>query len=175
MIDGVGVYKLCSSEYKCLISKSNENAMTWHRRLGHINYVDLCKMRDGVVSGMQFENDEITVNIFEVCSAGKQTRLPFKASNNKRALNVLDLIHADLCGPMETPSIGGAKYYQILIDDHTQKVFVQFLKLKLYRKSLISKILLRSNLSEKLRSFVLIMVENIVQTVFQSSIVLWEG
>lgn len=43
---------------------------------------------------------------------------------------MLDLIHSDLCGPMENTSIGGAKYFLIFINDISRKVFVYFLRSK---------------------------------------------
>lgn len=130
-----GVYKLNTKNSKCLYSpaKSFENneAMLWHRRLGHLNYKDLCKMRDGVVSGMKFANtNEITLKNCEVCCQGKQTRFPFSASSNQRAENLIELIHSDLCGPMQNVSIGGAKYFLTFLDDHSRKVFVYFIKSK---------------------------------------------
>lgn len=42
----------------------------------------------------------------------------------------LQLIHTDLCGPMESSSLGGAKYYVTFIDDYSRKVYVYFMKNK---------------------------------------------
>lgn len=53
----------------------------------------------------------------EVCHKGKQARLPFTK-------------FTDLCGPMETRSIGGAKYFLLFIDDCTRKFFVYSLQAK---------------------------------------------
>ncbi|GBP60658.1 Retrovirus-related Pol polyprotein from transposon TNT 1-94 [Eumeta japonica] len=39
--------------------------------------------------------------VCELCQKGKQSRLPFP-SEGSRALNPLELIHSDVCGPMET-------------------------------------------------------------------------
>lgn len=60
---------------------------------------------------------------------GKQSRLPFKASKT-RSNNILDVIHADLCGGMEVMSIGGARYFLTFIDDFSRKTFIYFLKSK---------------------------------------------
>ncbi|GBP89221.1 Retrovirus-related Pol polyprotein from transposon TNT 1-94 [Eumeta japonica] len=38
--------------------------------------------------------------VCELCQKGKQSRLPFP-SEGSRALNPLELIHSDVCGPME--------------------------------------------------------------------------
>lgn len=57
------------------------------------------------------------------------SKLPF-GSNGTRATKILELIHSDLAGPMENPSIGKAKYLLTFIDDFSHKTFVYFLKTK---------------------------------------------
>ncbi|KMQ90788.1 cysteine-rich rlk receptor-like protein kinase 8 protein [Lasius niger] len=106
-----GVYRFRVDDAKCLLTTSGngDNAMTWHRCLGHINYNDLCKMRNGLVDGIKFTNADEDIKQCEACMKAKQTRLPFQPSD-KRAGNTLDIIHSDLCGPMETPSIGKARF-----------------------------------------------------------------
>lgn len=42
---------------------------------------------------------------------------------------VLNLIHSDLYGPMETTSIGGARDF-LIFDDYSREIFVYFLKKK---------------------------------------------
>lgn len=122
-----GVYKLHTNSEQCLISKSVDTAVTWHRRFGHLNYQSLNRLK-GVVSGMNF-NDEKNRISCETCAMGKQSRQPF-ATSASQAKNLIALIHSDLCGPMETQSIGGAKYILTFIDEYSKKVFVYFLKHK---------------------------------------------
>ncbi|GBP25731.1 Retrovirus-related Pol polyprotein from transposon TNT 1-94 [Eumeta japonica] len=60
--------------------------------------------------------------VCELCQKGKQSRLPFP-SEGSRALNPLELIHSDVCGPMEVKSLGGArsilkfKEYKALVEN----------------------------------------------------------
>lgn len=125
-----GVYKLKGIQTNCFMSKQTKNtAMLWHRRLGHTNFQTLKKMRDGAVTGIEFDDDDREIKQCEICPKGKQTRIPFKPSSTKTT-QLLELIHSDLCGPMETQSIGHAKYLLTFIDDHSKKVFVYFLKSK---------------------------------------------
>ena len=65
----------------------------------------------------------------DVCVQGKQSRKPFKYSG-KRARAPLELIHSDICGPMLTESLSGAKFFITFIDDYSRKRFVYFLKHK---------------------------------------------
>lgn len=75
----------------------------WHRRFAHLNYKDLNLMNDGAVQGFEHKRKLENNQICEVCCEGKQARLPFKHKGN-RATEVLDIVHGDLCGPMETAS-----------------------------------------------------------------------
>lgn len=125
-----GVYKLKTNVENCMLSNEKCNtAVMWHRRLGHINYQNLCKMRDGAVRGIEFDGDESQVKYCDVCAMGKQSRLPFKKSKSE-SKQLLELIHSDIVGPMETLSIGKARYLLTFIDDHSRKVFCYFLKHK---------------------------------------------
>lgn len=63
------------------------------------------------------------------CLKGKQSRFSF-SKNGSKALKILEIIHSDLCGPMEQASFGGARYFITFIDDFTRKVFVYFLETK---------------------------------------------
>ena len=47
-----------------------------------------------------------------------------------RSTRRLQLVHSDMCGPMQTESIGGHKYFVSFIDDYSRCCAVYFLKLK---------------------------------------------
>lgn len=124
-----GVYKFISHEPYTLLAKQKPSAVLWHRRLGHINLQRMKQMRDKAVTGLDFDDSEDGIRNCTVCAMGKQTRLPFGRSEN-RSTHVLDLIHSDIIGPMETQSIGAAKYVLTFIDDYSRKLFVYFLRNK---------------------------------------------
>lgn len=124
-----GIFKFSENDMKCLMAGKSESALLWHRRLGHVNLQCLKKMRDGGVIGMKFDDDGAEIKNCETCAQAKQTRNPFHASET-HSQKILELIHSDLCGPMETQSIGHARYILTFIDDFSKKVFVYFLKSK---------------------------------------------
>lgn len=68
--------------------------------------------------------------ICELCVFGKQDRAPFQVGKSWRANEPLMLVHADICGPMHTPSISENKYFFIFVDDFTRMSLVYFLKKK---------------------------------------------
>jgi transposase InsO family protein len=47
-----------------------------------------------------------------------------------RATKPLEIVHSDVCGPMRTTSLGGARYFVTYIDDFSRKVWVYSLKSK---------------------------------------------
>jgi len=51
----------------------------------------------------------------DICLKRKQTKQPV-TRNNQRASKPLELIHSDLCGPIEA-LLGEAKYFTLFIDD----------------------------------------------------------
>lgn len=124
-----GVYRLRSnSEKMCMMSTAKANALTWHRRLGHLNYQTMQKMKKAV-SGIEYDDDDSDIKKCEICASGKQNRAPF-AKSNSESTRILELIHTDVMGPMETQSIGKAKYILTFIDDYSRKVFCYFIKAK---------------------------------------------
>lgn len=58
-----------------------------------------------------------------------------------RAKHQLELIHTDVCGPIEKKSIGGASYFVTFIDDMTRRVFVydKFLAFKNMSKNQLGR------------------------------------
>lgn len=126
-----GVYRLYTVKTEQLLAATVlASSEIWHRRMGHINSVSLDKMKDGAVKGILFTDRSTTNrNTCTTCCEGKQTRLPF-SHVGMRSSEPLDIIHADVCGPMESTSIGGARYFLIFVDDHSRMVFVYFLKAK---------------------------------------------
>lgn len=126
-----GVYKLdVKSECMFAGSATSTTSSRWHRRLGHINSKDLTVMKNGAVTGISYpDKAEDSMSKCVVCCEGKLARLPF-SHKGTRSENVLDLVHADVCGPMETVSLGSARYFLLFVDDYSRMTFVYFLQMK---------------------------------------------
>ncbi|KAJ0502796.1 putative RNA-directed DNA polymerase [Helianthus annuus] len=99
----------------------------WHKRYGHLNWSNLKLLQDKhMVEGLPpFKG----TGVCEGCILGKQIRSPFN-STSWRATKRLELVHADLCGPMQVPSLGRSLYYFLLIDDVSRMCWVYFLSKK---------------------------------------------
>ena len=68
--------------------------------------------------------------VCEDCLMSKQTSKSFPSQTMYRVEHVLDLIHADLCGPISPPTRSGNKYFLLLVDDYSRIMWVYFLKSK---------------------------------------------
>ena len=74
---------------------------TWHKRLGHLNDQSIRLLANqGMVHGLpSLEKD---FEVCEGCKLGKQHRDSFPAESTWRAQFPLELVHTDICGPMQT-------------------------------------------------------------------------
>lgn len=101
-----------------LSPEENDRFKTWHQRLGRLNMNVVRKLIDeDMVYGMNISKREMeNVHKCKVCDLSKITQLPFQDSNNIDK-DVLGTNHTDICGPMSTPSLGGARYFATFIDD----------------------------------------------------------
>jgi hypothetical protein len=54
--------------------------------------------------------------ICEGCILGKQHRESFPVGKSIHANKPLEIVHSYLCGPMQTPSIGGSYYLLTFIE-----------------------------------------------------------
>ena len=108
----------------------------WHYRLGHLNRQDVnrligCSMVEGVTVAKSSKNNEnkesLNVNC-EGCLLGKMSKVSFPKKSMNRATKRLELIHTDLCGPMQIESHAGSKYVLTFMDDFTRycNVFTLF-------------------------------------------------
>ncbi|RVW49504.1 Retrovirus-related Pol polyprotein from transposon TNT 1-94 [Vitis vinifera] len=65
--------------------------------------------------------------VCENCLVGKQHRDPFPKESLWRASKILQLIHADICGPINPISNSKKRYLITFIDDFSRKTWVYFL------------------------------------------------
>jgi len=126
-----GLYKLDvkSTPPQALMSSDNSSENLWHQRLGHINFSDpLLLQNKGMVYGLSVLK-KLHIDC-EACAFGKQHRDEFSAVKYRKQWDTLELVHNDLCGPMQTRLLGGAYNFLIFVDDCTKLTWVYFLRLK---------------------------------------------
>lgn len=119
--------------------------ITWHKKLGHIGKKNLMKLVN-IADGIKISKKDFDVlnEICETCIMAKQVRLPFNNERTK-AKRPLEIIHTDICGPLEPVTWNNKWYFVTMIDDFTNFTMV----------SLITN---KSEATEELKNYIL-MVE----------------
>jgi hypothetical protein len=103
----------------------------WQKRFGHAHHAVIKKMEaKNSVIGLSLSNDPIDPEPCKGCALGKSHRQPFPTSGRRRATKVGEIVHSDLCGPMNVPSITGSLYYVLFQDDASGFHVIYFLKAK---------------------------------------------
>ena len=119
-----------SSETSQKRPKSNTNAedlQTWHKRLGHLHHSAVRKLANGYATGISIKGKPPTQCIS--CIHGKQHQKPNKTPAKRRPER-LDLVHTDVCGPINVPSLSGQKLFVSFTDDKTRYSMVYFIRHK---------------------------------------------
>ena len=70
------------------------------------------------------------MNFCEACVHGKMHRLPHTALKNIKSKDKLQLVHTNVCGPMQTQSFGGSSYFITFTDDYSRYCKTYFLRKK---------------------------------------------
>lgn len=111
----------------CAISNEKYCIHQWHRIFGHRDI-------NAIKNMIKIENlntIQCTCNAFcDVCQEGKMTRKFFSKSKPIHSKAILDLVHTDLCGPMQTQTQSGKRYVLTFIDDYSRYTFIYLLREK---------------------------------------------
>ncbi|KAJ9556254.1 hypothetical protein OSB04_010868 [Centaurea solstitialis] len=98
----------------------------WHCRLGHINKkrVELL-LKGGFLGSFDYK----PFDNCESCLSGKMTKQPFN-KENERAIDLLEIIHTDVCGPFSHVARGGYRYFITFTDDFNRYGYVYLMRHK---------------------------------------------
>ena len=103
----------------------------WHSRYGHLGKENLKKLiKDDLVIGLKNYNPKADYDLCKPCIDGKHHRFKFPKDGGKRASKVLELVHTDVCGKIDTKSLSGSEYFMTLIDDKSRYIWCYTLKFK---------------------------------------------
>lgn len=96
----------------------------WHERLGHQHLAHVRRFLNS--NEIKFADENFDC---DGCAYGKQHRLSFELRNEKSTA-CGEIIHVDVCGPMEVNTLQGRRYFVLFKDDFSHYRFVFFLKNK---------------------------------------------
>ncbi|KAL0391186.1 UNVERIFIED_CONTAM: hypothetical protein Scaly_0475700 [Sesamum calycinum] len=98
----------------------------WHARLSHISEDRMKKL----VDSKSLEIDNLgNLPACEYCLKGKINRNPF-VGQSTLANSLLDLIHIDVCGPLNTQAREGFSYFITFTDDNSRYCYVYLMRYK---------------------------------------------
>ena len=118
------------SKHVGMVCENKNTLMDWHYRYRHIDEFDLWKLiNKNMVNGLP-DIRRSKMNTCEIRLKGKQAAIPIPKRSESRKLEILELIHSDVCGPIKQASVGGARYFATFIDDTSRLVHVYILKAK---------------------------------------------
>ena len=112
-----------------LLSHANETKNLRYERFGHLNYKYLQSLsKENMVEGLP--SIKFSKGTCKGCIVGKHVKNKYDKGNAGREVQVLDLIHSYIIGPLPTPSYGNSRYVLTFIDDFSRYCWVYFLKQK---------------------------------------------
>ena len=142
------LYIVNSAEYAQVSTANNAPPPAlWHLRLGHLNYTYMNQlMKKEMVDGLNYDVDTQSQKECEACVLGKMQKKPFPKQSQHRATRPYEIVHSDVCGPMQVESKGGSKYMLTFTDDFSRYTTAYFIKSK---SEVLSKLMEYVNSVEK--------------------------
>ena len=102
----------------------------WHSRYGHLGTENMKLLRKTkIVKGLDYSISS-EKEFCKPCVQGKIQRKKFPKTGGKRAKRNLELVHSDVCGKMDVPSISGSEYFLSFVDDKSRYTWAYILKHK---------------------------------------------
>src|SRR4051794_20780847 len=109
------------------LKQNDDNTMDiWHCRLGHIGVERIKKLH---ASGLLESLDIGSIDTCESFLMGKMTRTPFNGVV-ERAIDLLGIIHTDVCGPMSSSTCNGYRYFVTFTHDFSRYGYIYLMKHK---------------------------------------------
>ena len=117
------------------ISLSNTNmnsAYLWHLRLGHISYERLLKLQESkVIPNLSITRAMLKkIPFCEACALAKARHAAHSKVASSRPTRLLQVLYADVCGPVGTKSVGGKQHFCVVIDGASSRSWAFFLHAK---------------------------------------------
>ena len=103
-----------------------------HKKFGHLSYSSIYKLlKSGGITGLKINMDDINyTNMLELgkeecigCLKGKFIKAPTTSAFNYGTTSIMDLMVADVVGPIKDPTYDDKRYILQLVDVHSRYLF----------------------------------------------------
>ncbi|GJZ85666.1 retrovirus-related pol polyprotein from transposon TNT 1-94 [Tanacetum coccineum] len=146
----ISMDEMMKSSPICLLSKASKiKSWLWHRRLSYLNFDIINQLaRQGLVKGLpklKYTKDHLC----STCQMGKSKKEPHPHKPEPSTNEKLQVMHIDLCGPMQVESIDKKRYILVIINDYSWFTLVKFLRTKDEAPEIIIKFLKQAQVSLK--------------------------
>jgi len=123
---------MCSQPSQCFQTEdiTEKETQLWHKRFGHLNFRGLNTLAQKQMV-IRLPSLKTSTAVCTTCLIDKQHRETIPKSSTWRASAKLQLVYADICGPISPASNSHKRYILSLVDDYSRKTWVYFL----YEKS----------------------------------------
>lgn len=119
----------------------------WHERFNHSSLNSIKQLaKTGAVLGLKIDNSK---DPCEDCVQGKLTRSSHPTRTTVRASETAAVIDIDTCGPIATPSLGGAKYFVLGVEQYSNYKLIDFAESKTEIPNIVKRIINKVELESK--------------------------
>ena len=110
---------------RCRVDNDSTTFM-WHCRLGHIGVKRMKNLHTNwLLEPLDFESPDTC----EPCLIGKMNKTSFSGTM-ERASDLLEITHADVCGPMSVDARSGYRYFLTFTDELSRYEYIYLMKRK---------------------------------------------
>jgi hypothetical protein len=119
-----------SSSQRSVALAAECDAALWHSRLGHLNMQSLHAQHSHNTPSVPVMPSYMIDLSCESCNLNKATSAPQNRNASHKPAAPLQYFSCDMWGPVHVPSPYGLRYCLLVIDHHTNFMWVRFLKSK---------------------------------------------
>nr|GEZ05278.1 retrovirus-related Pol polyprotein from transposon TNT 1-94 [Tanacetum cinerariifolium] len=127
----INLHEMASASPICLMAcASSTKSWLWHQRLSHLNFDTI---NDLAKNNLVFDLPKFKYHkehLCPSCEQGKSKRASHPPKPVPNSMQMLHLLHIDLCGPMRIASINEKRYVLVIVDDYSRYTWVHFLRSK---------------------------------------------
>uniref|UniRef100_A0AAV1VN52 Integrase catalytic domain-containing protein n=1 Tax=Peronospora matthiolae TaxID=2874970 RepID=A0AAV1VN52_9STRA len=113
-----GLYWLHTAHRSANATTNGCNGVDLHARMGHARADVLRKMvATNMIKDVKVPLTSNGSSACRGCQQEKMVQKPFPGNQDNRRYDTFELLHVDICGPIEMNSLGGSKYLLLIFDE----------------------------------------------------------